>query len=135
MKQRCYNKNNPAYKYYGAKNVIICEEWLIDINNFYKWAFENDYKNGLTIERINVNGNYCPENCKWITKTEQGYNKSNSKLYTIKEETKCLSEWCKIYGVDYFLVRGRLNRGMDIYEALTKPIDVTKRNKLCKKGR
>ena len=132
MKQRCYDKNNPGYKYYGAKNIIICKEWLSDINNFYKWAFENGYKNNLTIERININGNYCPENCKWITKTEQGYNKRNSRLYTINKETKCLSEWCKLYNINYFLVRGRLKRGIDIKEALTKPIDVKKRNKLYK---
>lgn len=134
MKQRCYDKNNAGYKYYGNKGITICDEWLKDINNFYNWAINNGYQENLTIERINVNGNYEPNNCRWITKTEQGYNRSNSILYTINGETKCLSEWCKLYDKDYFLVRGRLKRGNNIEEALTKPIDIKKRNKLYKKG-
>ena len=106
MKQRCYNKSNASYKYYGNKGITICDEWLKDINNFYNWAINNGYQENLTIERINVNGNYEPNNCRWITKTEQGYNRSNSILYTINGETKCLSEWCKLYDKNYFLVRG-----------------------------
>ena len=134
MKQRCYDKNNPAYNHYGARGINICEEWLNDINVFISWALENGYNRELTIERINVNGNYEPNNCKWITKTQQEYNKTNSVLYTINGATKCLSEWCKLYDKDYFLVRGRLKRGNSIEQALTKPIDVKKRNKLYKKG-
>lgn len=133
MKQRCYDKNNPAYKHYGERGIKICKEWLENINTFEEWAINNGYKHDLTIERINVNGNYEPSNCKWVTKTQQGYNKTNSILCTIKGETKCLSEWCKIYKKDYFLVRSRLKRGIDIEEALTRPIDVKKRNKLCKR--
>ena len=132
MKQRCYKIDNHIYKYYGGKGITICDEWLNNSNNFYKWALENGYDNNLTIERINVNGNYEPSNCKWITKTQQGYNKTNSKLYTIENETKCLSEWCKIYNIDYFLVRGRLKFGWNIKEALTKPIKEKYRNKLYK---
>lgn len=133
MKQRCYSKNNPAYKYYGAREIKICKEWLDDIDNFKKWALANGYKENLTIERIDVNGNYEPSNCKWITKTQQGYNKTNSRLYTIDGETKCLSQWCNYYNIDYFVVIGRLRRGTPIVEALTKPIDKTRRNKLYKR--
>lgn len=132
MKQRCYDKNNPVYKYYGGRGITICNKWLKDINNFHKWAIDNGYSNDLTIERIDVNGNYEPNNCKWISKTQQGYNKTNSKLYTIDNETKCLSEWCKIYNINYFLVRSRLKRKNDIKEALTKSIDKKYRNKLYK---
>ena len=134
MKQRCYDENNRAYNYYGKRGIKICDEWLKDINNFHKWALNNGYRENLTIERIDVNGNYEPKNCKWITKAQQGYNKTNSVLYTINGETKCLAEWCKLYDKDYFLVRGRLKRGNSIEQALTKPIDVKKRNKLYKKG-
>ena len=132
MKQRCYDKNNPLYKHYGQRNIAVCKEWLKDINNFHTWALNNGYENDLTIERINVNGNYEPNNCKWITKTEQGYNKTNTVLYTIDGITKCLSEWCKIYNIDYHIVYKRLKRGNSIKEALTKPIDKKYRNKLCK---
>lgn len=133
MKQRCYKENNHIYKYYGGRGIIIFKEWLENSQNFYNWALQNGYNNDLTIERINVNGNYEPSNCKWITKIQQGYNKTNSKLYTISNETKCLSEWCKIYNINYFLVRRRLILGWDIEDALTKPIDTKKRNKLYKR--
>ena len=132
MKQRCYDKNNPLYKHYGQRNITICKEWLNNINNFLNWALKNGYKNDLTIERIDVDGNYEPNNCKWITKTQQGYNKTNTISYTFQGETKCLSEWCKIYDIDYHIVYKRLKRGNDIKQALTKPIDKKYRNKLCK---
>lgn len=133
IKQRCYDKNRVAYKYYGERGIKMCDEWLENTHNFINWAFENGYKDELTIERINVNGDYEPNNCKWITLREQGYNKTNSRLYTINGETKCLSQWCNYYHIDYFVVRGRLRRGAPIIEALTKPIDKTKRNKLYKR--
>ena len=67
MKDRCYNIRNHAYKDYGGKGVIICDEWLNDFTNFYEWSKKNGYKEGLSIDRINVNGNYEPSNCRWIT--------------------------------------------------------------------
>lgn len=132
IKQRCYNEKNPAYKYYGGKGITMCNEWLNDINTFCKWAIEKGYSDNLTIERIDVNGNYEPDNCKWITKTQQGYNKNNSVLYTINNQTKCLSEWCKIYDIDYHVVYKRLKRGNPIELALTKQIEKKYQNKLCK---
>ena len=79
MKARCYNTNNPVYKYYGAKGVNICTEWLKDFMSFYNWAMANGYRKNLTIDRINPFGNYEPSNCRWVTLSEQASNKRNSK--------------------------------------------------------
>lgn len=79
IKQRCLNPNNPAYKYYGAKGVIICEEWEKDFMTFHDWAMAHGYRENLTIERKNPFGNYEPFNCEWIPWSEQAKNKRNSK--------------------------------------------------------
>lgn len=75
MKNRCYNQNSTNYKYYGAKGVAICGEWLHDFQAFYDWAMANGYRDDLTIDRINVYGNYEPTNCRWVTIAEQQRNK------------------------------------------------------------
>lgn len=79
MKSRCLKKDNKSFKDYGGRGISICDEWL-DFNEFKLWANDNGYMDNLTIERINVNGNYEPSNCTWITKSAQAKNKRNSKL-------------------------------------------------------
>lgn len=74
MKQRCFNHNNKNFKDYGGRGIRVCKEWL-EYTEFRKWAMENGYKPGLSIERINNDGNYCPENCTWITIAEQQKNR------------------------------------------------------------
>jgi len=78
MIKRCYNKNNKDYKNYGDKGVLIYNKWLEDRTLFFEWALQNGWKEGLTIERIEVNGNYEPNNCKFITMKEQAQNRRNS---------------------------------------------------------
>ena len=75
MKTRCYNGKSRAYKWYGGRGIKICDEWLNDFQAFYDWAMANGYKDDLTIDRIDVNGNYEPSNCRWITISEQQKNK------------------------------------------------------------
>jgi hypothetical protein len=75
MKARCYRKKDIHYCAYGGRGITICKEWLDNPKSFYDWALANGWKEGLTIERIDVNGNYCPENCKWIPMSEQYKNK------------------------------------------------------------
>ena len=130
IKSRCKNKNDKAYRNYGERKISICKEWDEDFLCFYKWAIENGYNDNLTIERIDVDGNYEPKNCKWIKIKEQSYNKRN----TIKYKGKCLSQICKEYNMPYNTVYRRITVGkMSIEEALAKPIMVQKRNKLCKR--
>lgn len=111
IKQRCYNKNSSSYKYYGERNIKICDEWLNNENgfiNFYNWAMHNGYKEGLTIDRINVNGNYEPSNCRWSNNITQANNKRNNIYIEYKNETKTLAEWCKELNMNYNTVRTRI---------------------------
>lgn len=136
IKYRCNNSSSPSYKNYGGRGIKICDEWLDKHNgflNFYNWSINNGYKEDLTIDRIDVNGNYEPSNCRWIPLTEQFYNKTDNVFYIVNNQKKCLSELCKEYNMPYQTVRKRLERGNDIISALTTPIDIKKRNKLYKR--
>lgn len=95
MKKRCYDENSERYKDYGGRGITICDEWAEDFQAFYNWAVANGYKENLTIERKDVNGNYCPENCTWITKSEQSRNQRKTIRYTIFGIEKPLIEWCE----------------------------------------
>lgn len=79
MKTRCYNKNFMYYYNYGGRGITICDEWKNDFKIFYNWAIKNGYKEGLTIDRINNDGNYEPNNCRWITRAEQNRNQRKTK--------------------------------------------------------
>lgn len=79
MKQRCGNPNNHKFKDYGGRGITVCDQWANSFEDFYKWAIENGYSEGLSIDRINVDGNYEPSNCRWATAKEQRHNRRDSK--------------------------------------------------------
>lgn len=118
IKSRCYYNKNNRYKDYGKRGIKVCDEWLNDFQAFYDWAMSNGYNDSLTIDRIDVNGNYEPNNCRWATSKEQQRNKRNNKNYTINGETHCLSEWCEILKLNYNTVSTRLHRNYTIEKAL-----------------
>lgn len=119
MKKRCFDKNEKCYKHYGARGITVCDEWVNDYMAFHQWSIENGYSKGLTIERIDVNGNYCPENCKWITQQKQLWNRTDTIYITDNNgTTKPLAEWCNILNFPSKLADGRyrklLNSGNEI---------------------
>lgn len=79
MKERCYNSNSTNYQHYGGKKITICSEWLNSFQAFYDWAMENGYKDGLTIDRKNSDDGYSPQNCKWITQSENATRANNKR--------------------------------------------------------
>lgn len=110
MKQRCGNPDDKAYKYYGSRGIKVCDDWYNSFEKFYSWAKQSGYKQGLTLERIDVNGNYEPNNCKWITQQEQMLNTRNSKFITYKGKTQTIKEWSDELGMKYMTLWCRLQR-------------------------
>lgn len=121
MKRRCYNPKGHKYYSYGARGIKVCDEWKNDYDTFYKWAIENGYQDGLWIERIDNDGNYCPENCKWATRKEQMRNTRRNNFVDYNGETKTLAEWCEELKLYYRTVNGRLHRGWSIERAFETP--------------
>ena len=111
MISRCYNKNNNRYERYGGRGIKVCEEWLNDKTKFFQWAFSNGYKDGLTIDRIKVDEDYSPCNCRWATQKEQQNNRSNTIHLTVDGVTHTISEWSEITGVKRSTIWIRLNKG------------------------
>ena len=99
MKTRCYIKTNKNYKKYGGRGIKICDEWLKDKMSFFSWAFENGYNDNLTIDRINTNGNYEPQNCRWVTYKEQARNTRKTKFVKYDNKYIPYQEYKEITGM------------------------------------
>lgn len=122
MKSRCYNPNVDRYKQYGGRGITICDEWRDSFESFYKWTIDNGYSDGLSIDREDVNGDYTPDNCRWISMDKQADNKSNSRLFEYNGEARTVSEWSKILGISRDIIWNRIKRGWDIERVFTQPI-------------
>lgn len=95
IKQRCFNSKDKAFKYYGGRGITVCDEWKNDFQAFHDWAMSNGYADNLTIDRIDVNGNYEPSNCRWITIQEQQRNKRDNTKVVFNGYCKTVGEWAK----------------------------------------
>ena len=116
MRGRCNNPKNHAYERYGGRGIKVCEEWQ-DFSAFEEWAMKNGYdplapKGVKTIDRIDVNGDYSPSNCRFVDYKTQSENRRNTIRIEINGETKTLLDWCRVYGVDPELARSRYKRGV-----------------------
>lgn len=125
MKERCYNMLSKDFPNYGQRGIKICDEWLLNINEFVKWSIENGYAKNLTIDRINVNDNYKPSNCRWITTAEQNRNKTTTVYIDYNGEKRTLMSVLKENGIrnNYSTYRNRICKcGWSIEKAISTPI-------------
>jgi hypothetical protein len=124
MKTRCFNKNFYKYPRYGGRGIIVCEEWKTNFVAFRDWALRNGYADNLTIDRIDNNGNYEPNNCQWITQSENSKkmqaNHKGKVIITYNGETHKLSDWARKLGINQSTLLHRLIRGWSVERTLTQ---------------
>lgn len=117
MIARCTRKSHISYPAYGGRGISVCKEWS-QFSNFHSWATQSGYAEGLTIDRIDTNGDYCPSNCRWISMLEQAHNMRKNITY----KGKCIAEWSSELGVSPFSIYGRIKRGWPLEKAIFTPI-------------
>lgn len=118
MKKRCYNEKDERYARYGGRGISICDEWLNSYDAFAEWALANGYDKGLTIDRVDNDGDYCPENCRWATAVQQQNNKSNNHRIEYGGRTMTAAEWGRVTGINPITIIKRVRRGWSAGEAL-----------------
>ena len=110
MKGRCYDKNDKSYKWYGEKGVKIYKEWIDNPKSFEIWALSNGYEDNLTIDRIDENKDYCPENCRWVSNSDNAKYKSTTSLIEVDEETHTGKDWARILGFGVNLINNYIRK-------------------------
>lgn len=120
MIARCENQGVQEYRDYGGRGVLVCDEWH-DYNNFRSWALKNGYTDALTLDRIDVNGNYTPGNCRWATYKVQANNTRRNKMLTYNGETHTMAEWADLMGMPYQRLNTRIHLGWSVERALSEP--------------
>ena len=119
MIRRCFVKEDPAYPNYGGRGISMCADWKNSVSSFVEWALANGYSDSLTIDRIDNDGDYTPENCRWVDSKTQSNNRRSNINITIGGETKTLNEWCEQTGVPSKRAYARVKAGWDLAEAVT----------------
>ena len=118
IKKRCLNKNLKGFYRYGGRGISVCKEWEKDFISFYNWAIQNGYKDNLTIDRINNDGNYEPNNCRWVTMEEQSQNTCKVINLTYNFHTYSISKWARLLGISRHTLYARYKRGLNVEEIL-----------------
>lgn len=136
MKRRCYKKTDPAYPRYGGRGIGICDKWRNSFEAFRSWALASGYADDLTIERVDNDKWYCPENCRWIPKSEQAKNRRMNITVTIEGKEMCLADAARHFGiVSPRLAQARVSQcGWDKMDALTTPAGATTRRLVTFRG-
>lgn len=114
MKARCGVVGSVGYKNYGERGITVCENWKNNFVCFRNWALNNGYQDGLTIDRIDVNGNYCPENCRWITNDEQQNNRRNNHIIEYDGKKYTLAQAARFFGIPQSTLWYRVKKGWGI---------------------
>lgn len=122
MIERCYNSHSERYENYGGRGITVCDEWRDDFTAFRDWARSNGYSEKLSLDRINNDGNYEPNNCKWSTQKEQCNNRRNNRLLTYKGETKTMTQWAESIGMNVGTFKYRLRLGWSVQRAIETPV-------------
>lgn len=118
MKRRCDDAKNPKYKNYGARGIKVCDEWY-DSKVFFEWALANGYRDDLTIDRIDVNQGYSPQNCRWADKATQSLNRTDNRYLTYNGKTQTIKEWSDEFNIPYKVLYSRVSRyGWSVERAL-----------------
>lgn len=118
IKQRCYYNKNPNYKNYGERGIKVCDEWLNDFQAFYDWSINNGYRDCLTIDRIDVDGNYEPSNCRWVDNVTQQNNKRNTVYLSCNGKIQSIAQWSRELGIKQSTLYYRYHKGLTSYECL-----------------
>ena len=125
MRRRCFDIHSKSYSDYGARGITVCKEWATSYKCFRDWAFNNGYEDGLTIDRINNNGNYCASNCRWATRAQQNDNTRRTIKIKYKNKTQTLTEWCNELGLRRDTIYARIySYGWPIEKAFNTKIGV-----------
>ena len=133
MRRRCTDKKSKSFKDYGGRGIYVCEEWKNDYKSFYDWAIANGYIEGLTIERINNDGPYSPDNCRWATRKEQSNNRRRCINIEYLGRTQNLTQWCNELNLDYKFIHCRMyERGMAFEDAIKEPLMESRSHKAKK---
>lgn len=118
MKKRCYNKRSTGYHNYGGRGIKICDEWLNNPKLFYEWAENHGYRDDLSIDRINNDGDYTPDNCRWVGKKEQDRNKRTNHYLTYKGDTKCMIAWAEELDISYKKLCEKVRQGLTLEQII-----------------
>lgn len=131
IRRRCLIEDDPAYSNYGGRGITMCDEWLRSFDNFSQWAYSHGYQDNLSIERIDNNKGYSPDNCRWATQEEQSNNRRTNRVFTFDGKTMNLKQWCDMLDLYYPTIHTRISRGWSFEEAILHNCDA----RIIKRGK